>query len=286
MNSVQTFNRGFTLIELLTVLVVIALLVSILLPAVSQSREAARRAACQNNLHQLALALHAYHASHRMLPSGSVNETGPVRAGVFTENHFGWIAQILPQLDQVNFWRQFDFTRTSYDQPAVSPTLMPAVLLCPDSPNKGSSYAGCHHDTPAAIDLDDNGVLFLNSSIRFRDITDGKSHTLLAGEIQQNAPVATWYQGTAATLCHSGFGVAGLNANSVAPNWNASMEKADDSAPDWSGVPISQPFGSFHGPGANLALVDGSARFVSVNVEASILLHLGNRHDGAVVGDF
>jgi prepilin-type N-terminal cleavage/methylation domain-containing protein/prepilin-type processing-associated H-X9-DG protein len=286
-NNVPNFRRGFTLIELLTVLVVLTLLAALMLPGVSQSREAARRVACQNNLHQLALALHAYHASHRMLPSGSVNESGPVRTYVTTDNHFGWIAQILPQLDETKTWRLFDFSRTSYDQPAIPPKSMPGVLICPDSPNSACSYAGCHHDTPAPIDVDDNGVLYLNSSIRFRDVTDGKSTTLLAGETLQSAAAGAWYQGTAATLCHTGDGVVGLGAlGSVAPLQDSELESTEGDPPDTAAIPTSQRFGSLHGAGANLALVDGSVRFVSENVEASILRHLGNRHDGAVIGDF
>jgi len=280
-------RQGFTLIELFMAVVVMAIMASLILPGIAHTLEAARRVSCQNNLGQIALALHNYHAAHRMLPSGCVNETGPVRTGIAGDNHFGWIAQILPQLDEAKVWGQLDFSRTSYDQPAVSLMTMPTILSCPTSATKGNSYAGCHHNAPATIDIDNNGVLFLNSSIRFREISDGKSHTLLAGETLQNALVGRWFQGTDATLCHTGNGIAGpydtspTDLSSVTNQ--VTLESLTSIVP---GIPVSQRFGSLHDMGANVALADGAVRFVSVNVDASILRRLGHRRDGEVIGSF
>jgi prepilin-type N-terminal cleavage/methylation domain-containing protein/prepilin-type processing-associated H-X9-DG protein len=280
---------GFTLIELLMVVAVIAILIALLLPAVQQAREGARRMQCRNNLCQLALALHNYHAAHRVLPPGSVNETGPVQYGIAGANHFGWIAQILPQLDEANVWRQFDFSKTSYQQ---TPLSAPQVLYCPSVPGPGMSYAACHHDAPALIDVDNNGVQFLNSSVRLRDITDGKAHTLLLGECL-GIGAGAWYQGTDSTLRHSGAGIDGAGTIDMtayyrelsrlsALDGGAEMESEAESAV----VASPMRFGSIHSGGAHFALADGSVRFISSSVDSHVLRRLGNRHDGEIVGEF
>src|SRR5690606_19273053 len=61
--------HGFTLVELLVVIAIIGILLSLLLPAVQQARESARRVTCQNNLRQAALAVISFHSSHQRLPS-------------------------------------------------------------------------------------------------------------------------------------------------------------------------------------------------------------------------
>ncbi len=133
-------KRGFTLLELLVVIAIIAVLIALLLPAVQQAREQARRTQCVNNLMQYGLALHSYHDTFGMLPSGCVNEFGPLldplrveraedaegNAAYFEPDETGdadqpepeppklgyrmsWIAQILPHLGQDTIYRAVDF---------------------------------------------------------------------------------------------------------------------------------------------------------------------------------
>ena len=100
-------RSAFTLIELLVVIAIIAIQIALLLPAVQQAREAARRTQCRNNLHQLGLALHNYHDTHNCFPFGfipaSVGYNGLVGSGTT------WGAMCLPFLDEFAVYNSLNF---------------------------------------------------------------------------------------------------------------------------------------------------------------------------------
>lgn len=107
-------SRGFTLIELLVAIAIIAILVALILPAVQQAREAARRTQCRNNLKQLGLALHNYHDVHRCFPMGGMGVDNPFLTAPGTVRSFSWGAYILPYLGRKPLYNALDFS-----EPAV-----------------------------------------------------------------------------------------------------------------------------------------------------------------------
>jgi prepilin-type N-terminal cleavage/methylation domain-containing protein len=92
-------QRGFTLIELLVVIAIIGILVALLLPAVQQARESARRTQCKNNMRNIGLAMHNYHDSHQQLPPGYIAKI-PQNITSSERSLWSWGALLLPQLDQ------------------------------------------------------------------------------------------------------------------------------------------------------------------------------------------
>ncbi|HET6879462.1 MAG TPA: DUF1559 domain-containing protein [Pirellulales bacterium] len=202
-------RRAFTLIEILFVVAIIGILIALLLPAIQASRETARRHSCLNNLAQLILATQNYAAAHGVLPPGTIEATGPVHSRP-AGYHVSWVAQILPFVEQGNVFNQIDFSVGAYDaKNAEMRRLSLRVLSCPSDwsgwqGNGASNYAGCHHDVEAPIDLDNHGVLFLNSSVRFKDITDGPAQTIFFGEKLSRTFELGWLSGTRSTLRNTG----------------------------------------------------------------------------------
>ena len=130
---------GFTLIELLVVIAIIGTLVSLLLPAVQQAREAARQTQCRNNLKQVALATVLFHDSYGAFPPARIVErpgdkTGSAGCG---GEHVSWLARILPFLDDANAAREWDLTRPYADQSDAARGHAVASLACPSRRGNG-----------------------------------------------------------------------------------------------------------------------------------------------------
>ncbi len=122
------------------VIAIIAILIALLLPAVQQAREAARRSACKNNLKQLVLAMHNYEATHGLFPPGYLHKFDPSGSGA---NHmgFGWGLMSLPQLEQGNLYAQFNFNLPDFDASQLKPRETHlSVFLCPSDPYSQSRY--------------------------------------------------------------------------------------------------------------------------------------------------
>ncbi len=201
---------GFTLVELLVVIAIIGILVGLLLPAVQAAREAARRSQCSNNILQYGVAMHNYEMAHRKLPPGTVDAKGPI-VHLPVGFHHSWIVQILPMLDERVAYGSINHSQSIYSNQNASARMYSfGILHCPsDSSSFGqTNYAGVYDSREVPIDVNCNGVLFLNSAVRFDDIVDGSAHTLLVGEkLISNAELG-WASGTRATLRNTGSNFA------------------------------------------------------------------------------
>jgi prepilin-type N-terminal cleavage/methylation domain-containing protein len=124
-------RRGFTLIELLVVIAIIAILIALLVPAVQKVREAAARTQCSNNLHQIAIAAHAYADVRKALPPGILNQPNWRVSSAFTFSapNVGALAFILPYMEQGPVYSNCT-TLTSLTPPAP----VGAWIWDPDSP--------------------------------------------------------------------------------------------------------------------------------------------------------
>jgi prepilin-type processing-associated H-X9-DG protein/prepilin-type N-terminal cleavage/methylation domain-containing protein len=202
-----TAYLAFTLVELLVVLAIIGILVALLLPAVQSAREAARRTACQNNLHQIGLGLLAHHEAKHAFPVGSLDEITSVNP---KGRQLSWNVYLLPFIEEQSVFAKFDLTKAykAVENSAPAGTVLP-VFLCPScwrftsdrtSPTTGDVNHNGRFDPGDNLAFTDyggnfgfdgtgaikkpymNGVLIYDQPIAISDITDGTSHTIIVSE--------------------------------------------------------------------------------------------------------
>lgn len=266
--TARRHRHAITLVEVIAISVVILVMLGLLLPGLVSTRDRTRRDFCEQKLGRLALAVHGYEEATEFFPPAVMNPEGPIRSEA-NGMHHGWIAQLLPFIEEKTLFDQIDPAISVYDEfhRPVRETSIPAVI-CPatDSPPFESDYAACHHHAEAPIDSDNEGIFYLNSHVRPDDVLDGLSHTLLIGEKRNpaNATDAGWMAGTRATVRNTG----------TLPNGTPAEQFND---PLYVGG-----FGSWHPGIANLAMGDATVSAISNSIDPIVYQQLGSRRDGTL----
>ncbi|MBI1249680.1 DUF1559 domain-containing protein [bacterium] len=309
-------RRAFTLVELLVVIAIIGVLIALLLPAVQQAREAARRSSCRNNMKQVGLALHNYHDVFGEFPSG------------FNGLEMLWTASILPQLEQNNIYDTLIFTESGAGNwnhdgspneracgTVVNVYRCPSMAVPEHIDNSGIpgrvpiSYRGVASSQAVSDDLstipssslpqvalemqDLNGTLYGGSHIRFADITDGTTNTVVVGESWTNPSYVKDGQG----MDYWQFGCPQSGGWDPIPGDKGGTEYSEGVGSTWPkinahldptqpGVIMELAFGSYHPGGAQFTLGDGSVRFIAETVDIVTYRGLGSRNGHEIAGQF
>lgn len=298
-----TYKNGLTLIELVVAIAVVALLAVLLLPAVQQAREAARRTQCRSHLKQIGIALHGYHDVHGCIPPAVLSRV--MWDGPGYDEGYSWCVYLLPHLDQSPLYDligpqgESEVMRTYYQQHGMirpgGDTVLP-VFRCPSAilPDHAADlgpapmnlygrgyattdYKGCNGKKLNGLFLElSNAVNLGVNPMRFSRIRDGLSQTIAVGESS--------YPGT-----------GGFNW----PVWLGVMED-DESVFFRTTIPFNCGVDSFSGrywmramdngcavslhPGtAQFLFADGAVHALPMDIDLRVYEALGGRDDGMVV---
>jgi len=276
-------RRAFTLVELLVVIAIIGILIGMLLPAVQQVREAARRSTCMNNIRQVALAVHNFEGAHKILPDGGkdwfsprsrVGGTGIANA---PNQNWGFLYQIASYVEQENLYLHHDdnFIRKTPVNLYFCPTRRQATV-------KGGIRAvndyvgnGGHRGTDGISGWGDGkygGAIIragFGPEITFASFQDGTSHSILVGEKAVNP---SHYQSFA---CSDNEGwTSGWDWDII--RWGSRRPIKDREAGN-----CEDRFGSAHPTGTVFAFADGSTDFISDNVDELLFTNSCHIFDGS-----
>ena len=136
----RRMHVGFTLVELLVVITIIGILIALLMPAVQEAREAARRAQCSNNIKQLGLACLHYHNAQQIFPPAMFIPAGesPNVTNKWMQN---WAIMILPYCEGMTLYNQFNFTVPISNALNAAPrSAQLPIMLCPSDRMNSKNY--------------------------------------------------------------------------------------------------------------------------------------------------
>jgi prepilin-type N-terminal cleavage/methylation domain-containing protein/prepilin-type processing-associated H-X9-DG protein len=315
-------RRAFTLIELLVVIAIIAILIALLVPAVQKVREAASRTQCQNNLHQIGVALHGYHAAQKCFPQGRNQYPKVVSAH----------ARLLPYLERQEIESTLNYDGTLSDPANAAASLLKvATFLCPSDlstgqvpgmPDWGTNYVACS-GAGAIFDAAGNPVtyftiatgngIFVQNPTRIRDILDGTSNTAAFSESllgdgdlpaagkppadprfailevtggSDPTPAACDGMSGSWNTNRGGQWINGHFGNTLYNHFYTPNPRDKWDCGNGSHNKALSTARTMHGGGVNLLLADGSVRFVNDAIALSTWRALATRAGEDAVGDY
>ncbi|WP_199193266.1 DUF1559 domain-containing protein [Blastopirellula marina] len=308
-------RRGFTLVELLVVIAIIGMLIALLLPAVQQAREAARRMQCTNNLKQLGLAVHNYHDTFNSLPYPDVGIT--YDTGTKWVN--SWGLAILPMIEQGALWDQLDTTVANGVSDQANQDIVNVQLtayVCPSTPRSGvvqgiieqeddtstfnTSMAAAPGDYFLPRSFRDNTMTpsevtaaFFDGSfskpVRFSSTTDGLSNTMFFFEranfpnivVKGNRPKDSANYSYPSVVDTNFQGWWASTQHDRIRSWTYDGNQyygpcVVNCTNDWGGAY------SYHPGGMNASVGDGSVQFIPETVDKGAFRAFVGRDDGFV----
>jgi prepilin-type processing-associated H-X9-DG protein len=300
-------RSGFTLFQLLAVIVIIALLLALLLPAVQKVREAAARMQSANNLKQIGLAAHSYHDANGAFPSGC------------DAQNFSAAVHLLPYLEQNNLYKSIDLTKSVDDEAnATARKIVIKTFLAPMDPvtTVKDDYGPTNYlfNAGSKTDLADNdGIFYRDSKVTLVDITDGTSNTLFTGETLKGDGGKKAVDVRRQYVLLKKAALKDIKADAGVEDFKDDKNIAGDRCASWMDGRFLQ--GTFTGtrvlndakpdvscdgdgglsalrsvnPGVNVGFADGSVRYITEKangVEPNVWKALTSRNGGEVLPDF
>ncbi len=168
-----------------------------------------------------------------------------------------------------------------------------SFMTCPSNPQNGGTlahYAGVHHSSEKSIDVDGDGLLYLNSSESLESVPDGTSNTLLCGEQLNNPAGTAWIYGDRSTLRNIDKigGYARIMNYDPATGEMADLRNMTEDERQQYKASLNVrvgTFGSYHSYHVNFLLADGSVRGIRKDISLEVLQKLASRKDGQLVSD-